>query len=289
MHPQSYQEPSPKRRQPFGDRTNGHEDLAPAPHPRQIHRTPRSLPPPEFVRLQGRMLGGRESVDCLPIGRFVRLVQWEGTLVVVKHGSNVPSADADIMRLARANTAVPVPEVLGVVHEADKTYLYIEYIDGKTLDEAWGTLSSTDIARIKSSFATSLLSAHTDWNHRYRLSSPGRALNSKKPEPVVRSVDDFRRWIRFEIDRRSLDLVTRQIPSDFEGVLADGHVCLVHADLHAENMLVKNSRIVAILDWVMASWLPRAVQSYVMVNYLQADRLGPGSVFNALGDVQPRP
>ncbi|GEM12535.1 hypothetical protein Rt10032_c22g6552 [Rhodotorula toruloides] len=134
------------------------------------------------------------------------------------------------MRLARANTAVPVPEVLGVVHEADKTYLYIEYIDGKTLDEAWGTLSSTDIARIKSSFATY-----------------------------------------------------------FEGVLADGHVCLVHADLHAENMLVKNSRIVAILDWVMASWLPRAVQSYVMVNYLQADRLGPGSVFNALGDVQPRP
>ncbi|EGU11424.1 hypothetical protein RTG_02582 [Rhodotorula toruloides ATCC 204091] len=302
MPPSPVRRPAVPPRQPFTSRTNALEGF-PSPHPSSTPSKRRlapsaTLPPPSYAREHGIFLGRRRPKDCEGVGQFVKRVHWEGKVMVVKYGRSVRQAEVDVMKMVRERTHVPVPEVFGTAFDeaAGELFIYQEFIEGTTLTAAWPTLSHPDLSRIKSDFSryvhelgalalppdASLGSC--DASSSYRLSEPCHAVFAQKPEPKVQSVEDFTRWIRFEISRRSRDLANSRKDFDLERLFRDGDVGLVHADLHGENILVKNGRIAAILDWELAAWMPPLVEALSLVEYSRMFDEDAGAPIDALID-----
>jgi Ser/Thr protein kinase RdoA (MazF antagonist) len=115
-----------------------------------------------------------------------------------------------------------------------------------------------------------------------RVTTSCHVRHSHHPEPTLRSLSEFGRWIRFEISRRSRQLADQSIPPNVEHFLARGDIGLVHADLHGGNILVKDGRIAAIVDWAEAAWLPRIAEAYTLVTYIERDRCGCRAGLEAL-------
>ncbi|CDR48321.1 RHTO0S17e01156g1_1 [Rhodotorula toruloides] len=258
-------EPHAPARQPLGPLMN---DAAPSPALKRLSVPPASLPSPSYVRLNGRLLSTQGPGYCKLLGVFVVAVTWEARKMVVKYGPRVAREEGEVMRLVAQQTRIPVPKLLGMSDDAGETFIYQEYVEGNTLDDAWDTLSSADINHIKSDF-TFILSelaslpappgvrlGACDNKASRRLGGPFQAVLTQKPEPALYDVDDLKKWIRFEIGRRSKACARYSAPPNVEDCLVQGGVGLVHADLHGGNIIVKDGRITAIIDGASQDGFP---------------------------------
>jgi hypothetical protein len=59
----------------------------------------------------------------------------------VKYGENVDAMEGRNMVFVRDNKDIPVPRVYAIYYEEDKTYIVMEYIEGKSLRAEWPILS----------------------------------------------------------------------------------------------------------------------------------------------------
>ncbi|BGP11158.1 hypothetical protein JCM10049v2_007057 [Rhodotorula toruloides] len=247
------------------------------------------LPRPGDFRTGGYLIGTRRPVDCEAEGVFVKRIQWGGRDIIVKYGISVSSGEADVMRMIKANTSIPVPKVYGVVHEeaTGETFIYMELVDGITLAEAWSNLSPLELAAIQRDFSAYIAELATlepphdvvlgACNNKLdtRVGESCHALLVRKPEPVMRTIEDFAGWIRSEMDRRRGALLRLPpSPANLDQLLTSSVVGFVHADLHGENILIKNGRIAAIIDWELTGWLPRIVEPLALVGYIKKRRYG---------------
>lgn len=68
----------------------------------------------------------------------------------MKYGHGISIAEGQclwaIQQFLRNN--VPVPEIYGWREDGDETFIYMELIDGDTLQERWTSLSSVDRVRL---------------------------------------------------------------------------------------------------------------------------------------------
>ncbi|GAA5995572.1 uncharacterized protein JCM10292_005256 [Rhodotorula paludigena] len=79
----------------------------------------------------------------LPPPAYVKKVEWRGRVMAVKYGTRVSRSEADVMRMVREKTDVPVPAVYGVRLDAGIVYIYQEFIEGESLLHAWSRLSAS--------------------------------------------------------------------------------------------------------------------------------------------------
>lgn len=73
-----------------------------------------SLPSPDYVRTHGEHIGldPDYAFELGPEGfAFVKRLEWNGRVMAVKYGPRVSRSEADVMRMVREQTDVPVPEV----------------------------------------------------------------------------------------------------------------------------------------------------------------------------------
>ncbi|BGP11159.1 hypothetical protein JCM10049v2_007058 [Rhodotorula toruloides] len=274
-------------RTPFAPRTN--RPVASSPSSTSSSKRPslsQHLPSPSFVRTNGAHVDPDNLSYCRLHGQFVKRVTWRGKEILVKYGEEVFSSEAEVMRLVREDTTVPVPAVLGVAVDAasGETFIYEELVDAPTLADAWDSLTPAEIKSITSDFSrciaelakidvpANVLLGNYNMSLHARVADSCHVTRSYRPEPTLRTLVNFREWIRFEINRRSHSLNELSIPADIERFLAQGDIGLVHADLSAGNILVKSGRIAAIVDWAEAAWLPRIAEAYTLVTYLERHR-----------------
>lgn len=108
------------------------------------------LPSPQEVRqddarqhlvLHGTELGSQ--------GTRPRTVRYPTSRLLVKYGLQVSIAEAQCLWMLRKHVpGVPVPEVYRWCQEGDEdhktTFIYMELIEGMTLEEGWSNLSKND-------------------------------------------------------------------------------------------------------------------------------------------------
>jgi tRNA A-37 threonylcarbamoyl transferase component Bud32 len=177
-------------------------------------------------------------------------------------GPCLPS-EIEAMEYVAAHTDVPVPKLYAVHTDAKKNYIYIEmaYIPGQNLEHAWSDLTmdgkhdiiadlQQHISRLRglpppaSGFVSSALQ-----NPAY----DGRVGN-RFFGPF--SLRDFHSLLRKHMPQDYIEEAVGKQVAAVHSPDASYRLCFTHADLAPRNIMVRNGRIVAIVDWGYAGWYP---------------------------------
>ncbi|KAH6983336.1 kinase-like domain-containing protein [Ilyonectria sp. MPI-CAGE-AT-0026] len=190
-----------------------------------------------------------------PLGPYTVRVSWHR---VIKGPCDPPEVEA--MQYVASHTKIPVPRIYAI-HVGEKGSIYIEmaYIKGDDLDTAWSGLSTdqknTIFADIKQHLACL------------------RGLQPPKQDIVSSALQnpayDGRIGARFfgPLSHKEFHSLARghlrmEEVAEFLGQdVAKVHTSryrahFTHADLAPRNIIVRNGRVVAIIDWAFAGWYP---------------------------------
>ncbi|KAF2033336.1 phosphotransferase family protein [Setomelanomma holmii] len=170
---------------------------------------------------------------------------------------------------------IPVPEVYGwrVLEQEGKTrevFIYMQLVQGPTLEQQWPELSATDKQTICSDLRAkvSCLRSLQDSESQQVIGKPFRIYMSwSAPDlclerlPLLRPFPSrvvFHDWIPWLWRRHVPDPWSIEDP--WRDLLPDnGPIVFTHGDLRPANIIVTATspvKIVAILDWEQAGWFP---------------------------------
>ncbi|MEM1445612.1 MAG: phosphotransferase [Planctomycetota bacterium] len=196
-------------------------------------------------------LGGRTIERCAPMPGGAsntnhRLTLSDGQTVVARqYTRGDPTTDANAIRLAK--TAVPIPELLW---HGDNAAVFA-FVEGEhlrdepdQLRDAGRTLAALTTVRFSLSGAI-----QPDGSAQpFAWGSPEDWLAGVLRDPQVE------RWLGRDRSDALRDLIQRH---DLFAVDPNTGPCLVHGDYRPDNLLVRDGRVVAVLDWEFAhagSW-----------------------------------
>ena len=177
---------------------------------------------------------------------------------VIKFGLDLDIHEAKAMSfITKSAPSVPVPEVFRAeTFENGTTIIEMENIPGETLQELWPTLSEEG----KKSYAQQMNAILEQLR-----SLQGRYIGSVDEGPVVdtrRSTErggpffseaDFNNFLRQNTVSRTPKIYRRMLTSQ----MSDTHrILFTHGDLNPRNIIVREGRIVGLLDWECAGWYP---------------------------------
>jgi aminoglycoside phosphotransferase (APT) family kinase protein len=182
----------------------------------------------------------------------------------------------DVVREARvlkalARSAIPVPGVLAVESSREwlgAPFIVLEWIDAPHMGEAGPAASFP-------AFAAMVANIHaTDWRalDLSFLGVPASAAEALEQEVAAIEV----RRARFAPADRLLRHAGEQIAATIPG---DGHLALCQGDINVFNYLVRDGRIVAVVDWEQARISdPRSdIGQLVALSHLKGAPFGPAA------------
>ncbi|KAI0765206.1 kinase-like protein [Fomes fomentarius] len=196
---------------------------------------------------------------------------------VVKTGFAVSLDEARAMVFVRTYTSIPVPEVYMVFKHNGDVHIVMERVDGLPLDNL-ADLEQTTIERVDKPLSEEELVSimHQLHNIVQELRDLGRRFPRKTasfgswPEGPFKnsffselmpfkpflSVDEFHANFLERLEAKYPEGRTYQ---ELQSVQREGKPyspLLTHGDLAPRNLLVKDGRIVAVLDWETFGWYP---------------------------------
>ncbi|KAK7431651.1 hypothetical protein QQZ08_001870 [Neonectria magnoliae] len=168
-------------------------------------------------------------------------------------GANNHPNEALALRFMKEHTTIPVPEVIS----SDWDCITMEYIEGQTLKEAWPSLTpdqrSDILAQLRGYMAQMRALGGICLG---RLDGQGVVVPSMMTRSggPFGSLVDFHNWLvrppkRTEAHTMYWHQITTQLGADYP-------IVFTHGDIAARNVMVRDGRIVALLDWEWAGWYP---------------------------------
>ena len=166
------------------------------------------------------------------------------------------------MRFISQNTSIPVPNVLCAFAHEDSTYIVMERIKGEVIGAGWVRRSEESKAQ--------LLSQLKEMIQEMRELQPGEStgvasvdggslFDCRLPGPSLRfgpfrGIRDFHRHLRsgMELDTG----LGSEIQNLIKQQNKDWPLMFTHGDLSSLNILVREDKIVGIIDWETAGWYP---------------------------------
>ncbi|PYH34912.1 phosphotransferase family protein [Aspergillus neoniger CBS 115656] len=164
---------------------------------------------------------------------------------------------------------VPVPEVYGWRTEGEVIYIYMEYIKGKTLEQAWDVMAEEDKTgichelkvicdrlRLLEQDPEEIFVGNIAQKPIYDRTFSINHLHEAGPFPTVRQFHD---WFTFLPRRQMSDPYSVPIEPYRYGLPDHCAIKFTHGDLHRSNIIVTSSspyRVMAIIDWEQSGWLP---------------------------------
>lgn len=191
--------------------------------------------------------------------------------MLVKTGSDVRLAEAATMRFIAENTSIPVPKVLSAFVRNGAAYIVMERIQGQELAKLWHRLSDQTRASLLDQLRQMVdeLRALQPPSEFAVGSCTGGSLQdfrqSRAPPPVrfgpFRTIQDFHSWLRDGLEQGQAEIREQADLDDVNDMIArqDGPwppPVFTHGDLNPSNILVRDDKIVGIIDWEMSGWYP---------------------------------
>ncbi|GIK07224.1 hypothetical protein Aspvir_002881 [Aspergillus viridinutans] len=189
----------------------------------------------------------------------------------VKWGKAVKISEAKTLFALRRllNGRVPVPEVYGWRTDGDVKYIYMEYIRGQTLEQAWDKLEPDDLVMICRELRTifdNLRRLEQDPSDPFvgniaRAPLYDRALDSDyiPTEGPFTTAREFHDWFTFLPRRPMPDPYSVPIEPYRYELPDDCAIKFTHSDLHRSNIIITSHRpyrTLAIVDWEQSGWFP---------------------------------
>ncbi|TQV97344.1 phosphotransferase family protein [Cordyceps javanica] len=174
--------------------------------------------------------------------------------LLVKYGADVSVCEAQTQQMVREKLAdqVPVPEIFGWTVDGGQVFIYMQLIEGDTLQARWANLDEVDRRSVCPQLRHMVDSVRSlpQENHGCYIGSLcGQPLNDIFLQYRPELVGPFKGPDAVEQFHRACDIdVFHHTPTVF-----------THADLVAPNILLStgaNPTVVAIIDWAQAGWYP---------------------------------
>lgn len=168
-------------------------------------------------------------------------------------GANDRPNEAMALDFIKANTTIPVPKVVS----SDWDRISMEYVQGQTLEKAWPILTSEERSNILVELRGYIAQLHAlPGIYIGRLDGQGVVLpsiftRSGGPFATLAELHEWLVWPPKRLAAQSMywHQITTQLGADYP-------IVFTHGDLAARNILVRDGRIAAILDWEYAGWYP---------------------------------
>lgn len=186
---------------------------------------------------------------------------------VIRHGDTVTKLTTDVygfgvndvpnealaLRFVKAHTTIPVPKLIS----CDWDRITMEYIEGQTLQQAWRTLTPSQRSGVLAQLSDYIAQMRSVRGiYLGRLNGEGVVV----PSTVTRSggpfqtIGEFHNWLANPLKRpNGKSVYWHQITTQLG---ADYPIIFTHGDIAARNIMIRDGRIVAILDWELAGWYP---------------------------------
>ncbi|TDL27918.1 kinase-like protein [Rickenella mellea] len=226
--------------------------------------------PPDYPeKIHARILSWCErNYIYLRVGIMSRMLPAFGQEGICRFGrrsvikfSKIGSAEAANIEYIARNTTIPVPRIQDVIVIKGDTYTIMDYIDGTELENVWWDLYAEQHRGIFED-----LKNYISQMRSLRPPNPGRVECADgtgiydprlpcSPYPPFPSVKDF----HDELGHRYVLNVEahREAWPQFQAIKERNYQTkFTHSDIAPRNILVKNGKIAAIVDWETAGWYP---------------------------------
>ena len=198
---------------------------------------------------------------CAPISKHL----------IVKTGPFVHLTEAATLKFLSEKTSIPVPRVHCAFVRNNRAVIVMERTRGVSLAQAWKTLSDADresiFAQLRSIFQE-LRSLAPAEGTGIESCCGGSLQDTRMPRSWPRfgpfgTAQEFHLWLRHGLrpEEESKHACGEDEWRDIEAMAArqDGPwpaPVFTHGDLNPTNILVRDGRVVGIIDWEFAGWYP---------------------------------
>ncbi|MCJ1485790.1 hypothetical protein MMC06_005965 [Schaereria dolodes] len=199
--------------------------------------------------------------------------RWDGVLMLpfnicIKGHQGVHLNEAETLVFVFKNTTIPVPKVYCAFERKGVTYIVMQKIKGDMLRQHWWTESEGAQKDLSEETKASLLSQLHDYIVQLRSIPPllpgkvGDINYSRLYDDRIQglgfgpfeTIRDFHKFLR------NGTTTCPSIPEAEQVTVAHEReeyvTCFTHGDLNTFNIMVRNGKVVGILDWEMAGWFP---------------------------------
>ncbi|KDR68435.1 hypothetical protein GALMADRAFT_231403 [Galerina marginata CBS 339.88] len=184
---------------------------------------------------------------------------------LVKHsrlGGTVRLTEAIAMDYISKNTTIPVPRVHEVLGVDGSIHIVQEYIDGDLLDNVWHKLTSDEqrssMEQLKGYLAQLQVLTPPHPGRVEAIDGSGcldARLHSGQWGPFD-NVEEFNRFFGHEYVREYPDLYPKAEEPLAKTYRRTWRTAFAHGDIGPHNIIWKNGKIVAIIDWECSGWFP---------------------------------
>ncbi|POR34215.1 Uncharacterized protein TPAR_05585 [Tolypocladium paradoxum] len=168
-------------------------------------------------------------------------------------GANDHPSEALALRFVKEHTTIPVPSIVS----SDWDRITMEYVEGQTLQQAWPVLTPDqrcDILAQLSDYITQMRALGGIYLG--RLDGQGvvvPSIMSRSGGPFGTLIE-LHNWLvrppmRLQAESMYWHQITTQLGTEYP-------IVFTHGDIAARNIMVRDGRIVALLDWEFAGWYP---------------------------------
>ncbi|KAK2803414.1 hypothetical protein FQN51_003521 [Onygenales sp. PD_10] len=168
---------------------------------------------------------------------------------------------------------VPVPQIYGWRVDGAESFIYMEYMQGQTLEQVWDELSADECVLICDELRTicdnlrqleqdpsdPFIGMFSQETVRAPLYDRAFHVNYMSEAGPFTTVKQFHDWFTFLPRRPMPDPHSVPIEPFRQDLPDDSPIKFTHGDLHRSNIVVTRSRpykVTAVVDWEQSGWLP---------------------------------
>lgn len=216
-------------------------------------------------RLEVGRRKNQSSVFIIHLKMSLRLSKFLGSGVskigrtVVKYKRSVRITEALSMMFVRQATSIPVPKVHNVFTRGAQVYLVMEYIPGTSLEVAWQSMTPDGRRDICSQLAGYIKELRS-----LKPPHPGavEAIDGSACKELsgllgpFKSIDGFHSYFGHDCITGHPEEFPLCQPA-FERIAEEKYrTVITHGDPGTYNILVRDGKIVSIIDWEFSGWYP---------------------------------
>ncbi|BGP33661.1 hypothetical protein JCM10296v2_005465 [Rhodotorula toruloides] len=179
------------------------------------------------------------------------------------------------MRFVRSKTSIPIPQVLAAFEYDKEVFIYYGARRRRRAPQELRRLRIPPSAHIGD-----FPQGGGDLWAVLRRASPPSVF---KQPPALATADDFVCFLIAELTPRTNRPRYGNVLPHINSLDKSAPIVLTHGDLHSRNILVRDGRLAAIIDWEMARWYPEWLEAEIAGSHRDEWDLRAGVVAATLG------